>query len=287
MKKTVLCLIAFVLCLLLCSCGINVGSLYPDADQYRTGDAEIAEKVEKIEINWASGSVAVAAGDGSTVQIAETANKPLTDETQLHYYLDGTTLRIQFSGAGWNTGLRLQKKLTVTIPKQLFLEALCIDTASADVTVTEIGAAEVELSSASGSLNGSLKNVGECELDTASGEIQLAMTGAMDTLEVDTASGAATITAEKISALSVDSASGDVFLCLGQTPDRCEIDTASGEISLALPENADFTARCDTASGRFDCDFGVAKKGDTYICGAGTGMLSFETASGNIEIVKK
>ncbi|MBP5239870.1 MAG: DUF4097 family beta strand repeat protein, partial [Oscillospiraceae bacterium] len=102
--------------------------------------------------------------------------------------------------------------------------------------------------------------------------------------ELDAASGAISITADTIRNLDIDSASGDVLCRLRKTPEDSSIDTASGKVAMVLPEDAAFTLKLSTASGRMNSDFAMKKSGNTYVCGSGSGRLHIDTASGNVNL---
>ena len=288
MKKIRMIAFICLLTLSLCACSFQVGELYPDADRYSAGDAVISEKVETLIIDWASGSVTIEPGDGEAIELRETGNQPTKEEQQLQYYLDGTTLHVRFcASAKVMVGIMAEKSLRVTLPKDLVLKELDVSTASAELHVADARAERMKLGTASGEISGTVAYAGELRLGSASGEIDIAASGEIEKLEGDTASGAIRLRAESVRELEMDSASGKLDVELASAPRECELENASGDISLRLPADAEFTAEVDTASGDFNCDFPTVRHGDSYICGNGSAELSFDTASGNITIIKK
>lgn len=308
MKKTRMTALICLLALLLSACSFRVGELYPDGEKYTAGDAVISEKVETLLIDWASGSVTIEPGDGDAIELRETGNQPVKAEEQLQYYLDGTTLHVRFCAPGKvNIGVMAEKNLLVTLPENLTLKELDVSTASAELGVTDVRAERMKLGTASGEVSGSIAyaealqigtasgkvdltasgEIGTIRADTASGDVRLTTSGEVGTLSTDTASGAVSITADSVRKLDMDSASGALEVTLAKMPQECEMETASGAISLTLPADAEFTAEVDTASGDFSCDFPTVFHGDIYICGNGSAELSFDTASGDISILKK
>lgn len=308
MKKTIIIVLVCLLALAFSACSFSIGALYPDGEKYTAGDAVITDKVETLLIDWSSGSVTIEPGDGDAIELCETGNKPVKAEEQMQYYLDGTTLHVRFCTPGKLTvGIMPEKNLHVTLPKDLVLKELDVSTASAEVNVTDLCAERMKLGTASGKISGSVAyaealqigaasgeveltasgEIGTIDADTASGDVRLTVSGEVGTIKTDTASGAVSITADSVRELDMESASGRQDVVLAKMPQECEMDSASGEITLTLPADAEFTAEVDTASGDFDCEFPTVLHGDTYICGGGGADLSFDTASGNISILKK
>ena len=308
MKKTIIIVLVCLLALGLSACSFSIGALYPDGEKYTAGDAVITDKVETLLIDWSSGSVTIEPGDGDAIELCETGNKPVKAEEQMQYYLDGTTLHVRFCAPGKvNIGVMTEKNLHVTLPKDLTLKELDVSTASAEVNVTDLCAERMKLGTASGKISGSVAyaealqigaasgeveltasgEIGTIDADTASGDVRLTTSGEVGTIKTDTASGAVSITADSVRELDMESASGRQDVVLAKMPQECEMDSASGAVTLTLPADAEFTAEVDTASGDFDCEFPTVLHGDTYICGGGGADLSFDTASGNISILKK
>lgn len=308
MKKLRMTALICLFALAFSACSFRVGELYPDADKYSAGDAVITDKVETLLIDWSSGSVTIEPGDGDAIELCETGNKPTDPKEQLQYYLDGTTLHVRFCApAKVTVGVMKEKDLHVTLPKDLVLRELDVSTASAELNVTDVRAERMKLGTASGRVFGSVAyaealqigaasgeveltvsgEVGTIDADTASGDVRLTASGEVGTIDADTASGAVSITADSVRELEMDSASGALDAVLSKTPRECELDSASGEITLTLPADAEFTAEVDTASGDVECEFPTVLHGDSYICGGGGADLSFDTASGNISILKK
>ena len=119
--------------------------------------------------------------------------------------------------------------------------------------------------------------------DSASGNQSVSVRSAV-TASLDTASGKIEVTADSIRNLDIDSASGDVLCKLREAPDDGSIDTASGKVAVVFPEDAAFTLKLSTASGRLNSDFAMKKAGNTYVCGVGSGRMHIDTASGNVSL---
>ena len=272
--------------------------------EYSFGSGELTDKVERIEIEWASGKLNLAQHDGNAICIEERCGAELPEEQKVHWRVDGTTLHIWFSKPNTFDLINLnsgKKELTVTLPESLRLDALEIDaasagisgtanagklrvdTASGPVTVTT-DAEDVAVDTASGSVR--LNHSGEAkrvELNTASGEI-LAELGNIAELDADSASGKLAFTARSLGTAEISSASGDVHLTCDSTPTELEIDTASGAVTLTLPGDADFRMEVDTASGKFRSEIPLAMQDDEYLAGSGRGEIEISTASGDITL---
>lgn len=328
MKKRIAILHLAALLVLLCGCTmekkIGLPNIGADAG-YNVGNGEVTEKIQKIEIDWASGVVTLARDGGNTVRIEEPSEN-LEDWQKVHWRVEGTTLHILFDQPGAVDFLNLdwgsQKKLTVTVPESVLLDeyeisaasakiggsvqakTLKVETASGGVKL-ECAADDLRVDTASGGVDLDctaeklavdtasgdvlLRHSGKAEhveINTASGKVS-AILGSVSELAADTASGNVSITADFVRNGDVDSASGKVALELGNSPEKLDVDTASGSVTLTLPRDADFTVEVDTASGDFNCEFAVVMNGDSYTCGSGSGKISIDTASGDIDVRKK
>lgn len=265
--------------------GFGNSFVYDHAGKYSVGDGEIDANVKKLDIDWLSGSVSVVTDSGDTVTIKEVTGGSVDDDMRVHWWLDGNTLRVKFCASGLKTRFYHGKKeLTVTVPESLSLSEISIDSASAAVSVLGAKTDELSLDTASGDIRvDTACDLESLRTDSASGKQDINIRNAVSA-ELDAASGAISITADTIRNLDIDSASGDVLCRLRKTPDDSSIDTASGKVAVVLPEDAAFTLKLSTASGRMNSDFAMKKSGNTYVCGSGSGRLHIDTASGNVNL---
>ena len=293
MKKVLVPLFTAALCaVLLCGCRMSVrpsvglsSFRYDHAEQYTGGGAILTDVVERVEIHWLSGSVAVQAHGEDTISFSEEANRELTKDDCLYYRLDGTTLLIQFCRSGkWDLN-GLEKDLTVLLPEELLLKDLEIDSVSAEIAAQGVGTEAANLNTISGDIR-----LTDCiitklaELDTVSGAVATELTQPLDSLYAGTVSGHMEVTAPEIGAFHGDTTSGAVSLAVDAAPRELDIDTVSGDVTLHLPEEADFALEVDTVSGDFSSELPCAKKDGRYVCGSGTGVYEIDTTSGDIRM---
>ena len=324
MKKALIASLCIALAVLLASCSFGAPAIYPNSEKYTAGNASFTEKIEKIDVDWSNGELIIIQADTDKVTLEEECTQSLSDEEKVHWMLDGTTLRVKFCKSGTMINPTAEKKLTVTVPKDPSLLSLDASCASASLSAALSGADEINLSSASGEITAKLggtdtvnmssasgkimtelsdtaavsissssgamsvvaSQADSLSLSSASGEIELNMAGEVSSLEIDSASGDVTVNGEAAKKAVLESSSGKISASFEKTPDTLEIGTSSGDVSLTLPEDASFKAEIDTASGAFECEFPTVRKGDTYICGDGKSEISFDTASGDINIYK-
>ena len=321
MKKGILITLTVILLSALCGCGFSGNTyFYTDANKYSVGEAKISDTVKAIDIDWPTGNVKVENG-GSSVSFSETANQKLTDDTSLHYLLDGTTLYIKFAASG-KTFLNLEKQLVLDIPDSLELEKITINTSSASIDTDELTAKGAAFSTSSGSVSASLnceKNasfsassgtiaakVTGCEkvtASTSSGNIDVILSGVekgsfsassgkisvraisdSDSISADTSSGSISIESEKARNISADASSGKISITAYTVPEKCSVDTSSGDVRLFLPKNASVKLKYDTSSGDFESELPMKKDGKTYIFGGGNAGFEVDTSSGDLSI---
>lgn len=292
---------------------------YSKAEKYTSGDAEITKPVKNLDIDWVNGKVNIAYHRGSSIEISEKSNKPISKDLQMRWYLDGDTLRIRFAKAGFLLNGNQPKDLTVTLPEGTAFGDVDISATSAtlsipdlqaeflklDVTSGEIFAAakakEITCSAASGKIDLMMEDTEIIKAHAASGTIILGA-DASDKMDVSTTSGSIRITMKKAGTVHADSTSGDIYAELGDVKkakiestsgdvqvkaaslETLKIDTTSGNVKASLPTDPGFTAHLDTFSGKIDYTLTMAKQGDNYICGDGSGEVNINTTSGKITI---
>lgn len=280
--------------------------IYDHAEHYSSGDAEFTDKIENIEIDWVSGSVSVVSHPGNTVVLSEKAEGSIPEDLHVHWWLEGTTLRVRFAASG--ASLRIidvwRKDLTLAVPEDLALENVTIRTASAGIDAGGLTAETLRVTTTSGDMNidcaaddielngvsGSIQlnqrdNSDEIRIDTTSGDIHAKLSHAQ-TVDIASVSGRITVKGASADALSAKTTSGDVSCALEATPSECRLRSVSGAIALRLPQDAEFTARVHSTSGDFESDFALEKEGRTYTCGNGGADMEISTTSGDISIRK-
>ena len=258
---------------------------YEKAERYTAGGAALSDGVERVEIHWLSGSVKVAVHKENTVRFSEEANRALSEDESLHYWLDGTTLRIQFCGSGERNLNDLEKDLTVLLPEELMLKELIVDDVSAKTEVGSIKVEELNLHTVSGNLEVAGCTISEsADFDTTSGNVKAEDLGVMRELRVGTVSGKVSVEAKRIDRVDMDSTSGDLCLEAGETPDRIHMSTVSGAVTLVLPEDAGMTLRFHTVSGSLSSELAGRENGKYSVFGDGSCECSVETTSGDLKI---
>ena len=295
MNKSASLTLALTLCaLLLSGCGLHIrpslglsGINYEHPEKYTVGGAAFFDTVERVELHWLSGSVTVTGHTGNEIRFSETANRHLNNDLRMRYWLDGSTLRIQFCKSGkWNLN-GLEKELNLQLPERL-LESLEVDTVSARVNLEGLAVKDLELDSVSGAARFRDCQVSDrARVDSTSGSVKAALTGALREWKADTVSGSVELTVPEVGDFDVNTTSGSVSLTAEEAPKALDVDTVSGSVSLCLPADADFTLDFDTVSGSFSSELACKTESGRRVFGKGSGEYSIDTTSGSVYIEKK
>lgn len=295
MKKSASLALALTLCtLLLSGCGFHILPFpglstfhYEYPEKYSVGGAAFTDRVEKVEIHWLSGSVTVTGHKGNEIRFSEKANRNLTNDLSMHYWLDGSTLRIQFCRSGkWNLN-GLEKELSLQLPERL-LESLEVDTVSARISLEGLAAEDMELDTVSGAVRlRDCQVTDRARVDTTSGSVKAALTGALREWKADTVSGSVELTIPEVRDFDVNTTSGSVSLTAEKAPKDLDVDSVSGSVSLCLPADGDFTLDFDTVSGSFSSELACKTEGSRRVFGKGNGDYSVDTTSGSLWIEKR
>lgn len=279
--------------LLLAGCRVQVHSgtsnlsdwFYDDAEKYTAGGAELSETVEHIEISWLAGNVTLKSHDSDTVAFSEKSADQLSDDTQLHYWLDGTTLRIKFCGSGQWVLDGLEKELTVLVPETLELTNLKVNSVSAGVDLDSIRAESAAISTTSGNICLTDCAVTElAKISTVSGGTEAKFAQPLEDFACNSTSGEIQVAAPAVMRFEADTVSGPVSFSAQSAPESLDIDTTSGCIDLALPEDASFTLDCYSTSGTLSSDLPHRTENGQYIFGDGKGEYTVNTISGDVRI---
>lgn len=255
----------------LCSCSVgfmNTASIgtYDNADKYTAGDLETTEKIESVDIEWASGKVDITTGGSGSVTVKETAKTELSDKEKVHTWVNGGVLYVKFCKSGEKVDGDSDKRVEITLPEGVVLDKLTAEASSADVKVNGVSAKTASFEASSGELD-YYGNAGSIDFETSSGDISVS----------------ANITGK----FSTESSSGEHIIKLGSTPSSTRIESSSGDVKLTLPESAGFNATIDTSSGDVSYELPMQKTGDnSYTCGSSNNELGIETSSGDVKILK-
>ncbi len=302
--------IAMVICIVVLLCAVIITSTgmfggtgiggYADAEKYTSGDTEISKPVKNLDIRWTSGKIIFAVHAENTVILQESADRTLSDDEKVQWWLDGDTLRIQFA----KPKLRLNmpgKVLTLTLPENLLLQKAVIETTSGDIEIPEMKAEVLMLASTSGDIFAAAE-AEHMEVASTSGDQQIRMTGKTADLRINSTSGnigaeaenaaiieagstsgSIEITAKESDTVKAGSTSGNLRVHLKQVK-SLQLSATSGSITAALPEEPGFTAHVDTTSGKFNYDLALTRDGKEYICGDGSANVNIDTTSGDVRI---
>ena len=271
----------------ICFTGCVVSSTtYKNADKYSAGNADFeGSKVKSLDINWISGNVKVTRHDLDTVIVTETSEKDLKEAQEVHTWLDGDVLRIQYCKSGESFIFKkIEKDLEIKIPKDMELENFRYDASSGNGSFQDISADTFDIDTSSGDVT--LVQKGESssiDVDVSSGKIDITVE-TVDKIDLDSSSGKIKLTAENAKKVKADASSGNIELHFANVPADTEADASSGDIIIYVPEDSDFTADVDTSSGDFDSDIALTKDGSKYINGDGSNDMELDTSSGDIEI---
>ena len=285
----VVCGVVVIVAVLAALSGIfnGTGYTFANAEKYTAGDAEIAEPVNNLEIDWVEGQVRIEYADQNTVTLRETAPRAIGEDQKLRWWLDGDTLRLHYAKSGWRQLFGIfngnnSKTLTLTLPEGTAMERAVIHTVSADQVIPALKARTMELTATSGDMQVTAE-AEDIRVNTVSGDQTLRLTGTAQRAELTAISGDVRAEIEASGETKISTTSGQVSLKAGKT-DRTEISTVSGDVSVALPEEPGFTAEVSTVSGKLDSTMPLTKEGSTYISGDGSEAVEISTVSGDIRV---
>lgn len=288
-------------CMSLFGCSSHLGAgKYSHAEQYSAGNFTYNSKeISRVELNWDSGSVEISESDKETLSVSESGSN-LSDAKKLHYWQDGSVLRIQFCKSGFAGTFPLgSKKLRLEIPAGI---ELVVKSVSAPVNLGEHSLRSLELNSTSGSVRtGNIRTAGDLFINTTSGSVDTANLAVDGTLTLHSTSGTVQTGRSAASNVRLKTTSGsiraDVLECTTVTANstsgtirlglkECEsasIDGTSGAVTMNFVDGLGASVGFRSTSGRFKCsDYGVSD--GRYIFGDGRCKLDVHTISGSLTV---
>lgn len=275
-----------------------------DVDEMRSFGVD---GLSEINVNCSSPKVSIIPIDGSEV-IVHLYGKSSYDKATLDTTVAGKSLMVKYyqpqtyiinlSRAGEDL------RLDVSIP-QTYASDLLAGTASGDLNIEGFNLNKIIAETSSGNLY--LKSFASqnCELrssssdifvdngssdsfcaQTSSGTIKLSSLRARDS--VCTSSSGAIIADKIIGNFKADSSSGEVIVKYIVFENNIDISTSSGEVSIRLPQPANFILNGQTSSGSIRNTFPLSGYYDrNHISGTvgnGVNKINLVTSSGNINI---
>lgn len=257
-KKKRTRIIAAVACVLVVLIGISIVSIaeevleekdyrveYDDPSSYTAGGSNmVAQNINEISVEWINGNVNVAYYDGDTISFSE--NKTADDEYAMRYRIEGTELKIEFCDSGKIIGTK-SKDLTINVPRDFTLAELDISSTNANVTINEVSANQLDVSTVSGIIN---------------------------------ASG-------KYNSVDAESTKGSININCTDAPSKIDANSVGGKITFTLPQDiGGFAVNYETVSGDIISDFDMNRSGGAsrgvYTYGNSACPIEFESVGGDL-----
>ena len=228
---------------------------------YHTEYTVPADGITELDLSWISGDVTVQPWNGESILLEEDSEVELSEDYRLVCTVEDGTLDVRFDAKpGRNVTWR--KILTVWLPEALAesLAQLDVESVSAEVTVLDLTAAELDI-------------------ETVSGGVYTR--GGFPRADISTTSGCAYLSGG-FGELDFSSVSGDMTLETNETF-RLDAETTSGSVCLRLPDTMGLTLDFASTSGeirsqRMDHPF-AGKKGRLTL-GDGASFAEISTTSG-------
>ena len=202
-----------------------------------------ADGITGLDLSWTSGDVTVQSWSGDSIRLEEDSEVELTEDYRLLYTVEGGELKVRFDGQP-NRNVTWRKVLLVWLPEALAQSLAKLDaaTVSAEVTVLDLTAAELDIETVSGGVYAP-GGFGELDFSTVSGDMTLE-TNETFRLDAETTSGSVCLRLPDTMGLTLDfaSTSGEIRsqrmdhpfagkkgrLTLGDGASFAEISTTSG-----------------------------------------------------------
>lgn len=264
----------------------TVGNLTWFANKDQT-HAEITNKIDNIEFAIASANVTIIPENRDDLEAQLTGKGKVTVKQK------GDTITVEYKQK-WFSWFQFfnHSKLTVYVPED-YKEDMVIDIGSGNVNLSgesskrpyKLNHLILDMSSGNVELNDLVVN--EFAFDGSSGNVGIHSLDSK-TASVDVSSGNVKIT-DFAGELEAEISSGRFDAQFVELRDSISIDVSSGNVSLDLPDKADFTLEGETGSGNISTKFPLKlEKQDKHELkgthGSGKHEIEIDVSSGNVEI---
>ncbi len=272
-------MVSILLCLSVAGCtsqgsGITKSEEYTQSSMYSVGNAQIEGTVTAIHVHTTESNVEFVPSEGGQITLedrVEGSTSALPEEQQLHFYLDGLTLRVEEYGSGVDVTGAPQKTVVIRIPYGTSYYV-------------------VRTKSSSGNVSMSGMIIDQLTVETTGGDVELKDMTARS-LKANTTAGNVAVEDVLSSLIETETTAGNTEITLNSQPYRLEAETGSGEVQLKLPETPGFELTLEQAAGEFEDGFGLTKQtsddgGNVYTTGTGENKYKVTTESGSVVVEK-
>lgn len=191
--------------------------------------------------------------------------------------------------SGINVNTRFKLTLDMYVPAG-YVETLRTDTVSADLYVSTLDINTLDFKTVSGDLKADNLELASLGFKSVSGDLR-ARTFTATRADLRTTSGNVEISGftGNIEAKSV---SGDLSVEYREFANNLSFDTTSGKTKLTLPQDAEFSIRLDTVSGKVDSEFPLmvtSSSGRNFVGAVGDSdnRMQVKSVSGNVNIFQQ
>ena len=128
----------------------------------------------------------------------------------------------------------------------------------------------------------------ELKIDVVNADIAFADPVFINTIEINTVSSSITATGISCDTLEINSVSGDVTISLATMPKGITFNCISGSLNLTVPADVSgFKVDLTSLSGSLYCKGFDFSGGKTYTYGNGSCIITCDTMSGSVTIMKE
>ena len=265
------------------------------------------EDLDSLDIAWLAGDVELKYYDGANIKITEMSTVELNNDEILRLEVDGNVLKVKWNDGnkflGWMFSM-LGKKLTVEIPRGMYLEEVAVNSASSNIAADGITAKAVKLQSTSGGIKansviseelalkstsgGITANMAQANVlsaSTVSGSISLADTVGIDS-KVSSTSGAIEYKGS-FKNLAAKSVSGRIDAMTLALVEKVKLEAVSGSVNLTVPEDVEAKVKFGSVSGSFSSTLQNTlkwSKSGEFDVGSSQNEITLSTTSGSINL---
>ena len=247
------------------------------------------DNIKDLDIRVSSAEIRIKVVNSDKLKVhlhgSSSGQKPFLDDKE-----SGSNLTIEVKRKS-NIGFsRSNLILDIEIPKG-YDRNLEFNNSSGDITLPDLELKDLRINISSGDLNMGNIAVRNFIYDSSSGNLTV---NRIESSQTELIASSGSIIIDNFSGnLEVKMSSGNLKVKFVSFNNKVSVDNSSGDITISLPEGANFELYAETSSGKIICDYPITISGEQDrnqlkgTVGSGENRIHVETSSGDISILKK
>lgn len=284
--KKYICAIFIILAIMATFAGCNAVKsdidygFYENEQSYKSGNFEYtANEIDNIELNWHSGKINILRSDKENLSVSENNDK-LEESQQLHYFIDGSTIKINYCKSRYVGKIdEKQKNILVEIPEKINLD---INTLNSDVSADDLSLSNLDIKIANGSLNVNTLESDKMDFNISNGSLNI-NTLRSDEIAFNISNGSLNVNTLESDKMNATVGNGRTSLGVAKC-NLLDLNTFNGDVEITLLDNLGAEVLTRIGAGEFKTEKEYVVDREKKIFGSGECKIITYIGKGNLKV---